>query len=293
MDISSFTQLKPRFVKSADGTEIYADAAGTRSPAVPVLILIHGFSMRKEAFDPMFKDPQWLSNSFLVRYDGRGQGRSGKPLTDAAWEPRRISEDFEAVCKEFGVKRAFVLGWSVGASQFVDIINYNTSNSVAISGLINISGAMYSSPTIISRMTRPETCSFILDLTQTTNVDAFQSATLRFCSLLSEHLSPDLYRILLEGIMLVPRGVASRLTSRVHDPEKMLKQARDGELELLLVTGGKDKLVDAEGIRGTFDESGWKLYIHKHIEGADHMPWVSTSDEFRDIVLGWIRGRHC
>jgi len=55
-----------RFIKSADGTEIYADAIGTRSPGTPVLILIHGAFMVKGAFDPIFEDPKWTSSVFLV-----------------------------------------------------------------------------------------------------------------------------------------------------------------------------------------------------------------------------------
>lgn len=51
-----------------------------------------------------------------MRYDSRGQGGSGKPLNDEAWESERFSEDFEAVCKEFGVTKAFVMGWSLGGT---------------------------------------------------------------------------------------------------------------------------------------------------------------------------------
>lgn len=64
-----------------------------------------------------------LNEQDQVRYDTRGHGRSGKPTTDEAWESRRISEDFEAVCKEFDIKEAFVLGWSVGC----ELILFNIS----------------------------------------------------------------------------------------------------------------------------------------------------------------------
>jgi pimeloyl-ACP methyl ester carboxylesterase len=49
-----------------------------------------------------------------VRYDTRGHGRSGKSVAEEAWQSRRFSEDFEAVCKEFGIKETYVLGWSAG-----------------------------------------------------------------------------------------------------------------------------------------------------------------------------------
>lgn len=66
MDPHVHNICEPRLVKSLDGTEICADAAGNRAPKCPVIVLIHGFSVRKEAFDPMFEDPKWVQNAFLV-----------------------------------------------------------------------------------------------------------------------------------------------------------------------------------------------------------------------------------
>jgi len=60
------TQYDSRYVRSADGTEIYADACGDRSPGSPVLILLHGAFMVKGAFDPIIEDPKWTSSAFLV-----------------------------------------------------------------------------------------------------------------------------------------------------------------------------------------------------------------------------------
>lgn len=61
-----FTKIESRFVTSADGTQILADAIGNRSPEFPVIVMIHGFCMIGAAFDPMFDDSQWTSNAFLV-----------------------------------------------------------------------------------------------------------------------------------------------------------------------------------------------------------------------------------
>lgn len=52
-------------VRSADGTEIYADAVG--DPARPAIVFIHGFSLSALVFDPIFADPEWLENAYLVR----------------------------------------------------------------------------------------------------------------------------------------------------------------------------------------------------------------------------------
>lgn len=66
MNTRTYVTYGQRLVKSADGTEISADAIGNRAPECPVIVLIHGFSMLKEVFNPMFEDSKWTQNNFLV-----------------------------------------------------------------------------------------------------------------------------------------------------------------------------------------------------------------------------------
>ncbi len=61
-----FKRYESHFIKSADGTEIYADAVGNRSPDSPTIVLIHGGCMIKGVFDPIFEDTKWTSSVFLV-----------------------------------------------------------------------------------------------------------------------------------------------------------------------------------------------------------------------------------
>lgn len=106
-------------VISADGTSIYAIAAG--NPAKPALVCVHGFASTSFAFHKQFANSALLENVFLVAYDGRGNGRSDKPEEAAAYDGRRLAEDFQAVCEAFGVHRPVVLGWSLGGEYVHDI----------------------------------------------------------------------------------------------------------------------------------------------------------------------------
>ncbi|KAF9449217.1 alpha/beta-hydrolase [Macrolepiota fuliginosa MF-IS2] len=279
-----------RWVKSADGTEIYTDAAGNRSPGSPVIVLIHGFSMVKAVFDPIFEDPKWTSQAFLVRYDARGHGRSGKPLTDEAWKSKRMWEDFKAVCEEFQIEKTYILGWSLGSAHFVDIITYNTS--ITVLGLINVQGAIYLDSSFAKRTVNYENFKVILTLANPPTIDIFQETVFAFLHTCSDKLSPELFRILLEGVIQQPRAIAARLNSRTHNPEKMLREAREGKLELLVVSAGKDKLLNVEGFKAVFDELGWKKWTYEHLEDADHIPWVSCPEAFREIVIPWVRERY-
>lgn len=57
--------VKQLTLKSADGTEIYADAAG--DPSKPGAVFIHGFSLSAALFDVIFADPMWTEVLYLVR----------------------------------------------------------------------------------------------------------------------------------------------------------------------------------------------------------------------------------
>lgn len=105
-------------------------------------------------------------------------------------------------------------------------------------------------------------------------------------------MSQDLYRVLLEGVILQPRAVTGKLITRKQDPVRFLQDARDGKVDVLVVGGGKDELVDAEGLMLIYKELGWKKYTLKRLDKADHMPWISAAETFRDTVLGWVKERH-
>lgn len=166
-------------------------------------------------------------------------------------------------------------------------MTYNTS--VKISGFINVAGAIYLDPSMAQRTAKPEIFKYLSALTNPPSVDAFQEATLNFIHICSDKLSPCLFRVLLEGVILQPRGVAARVNTRKQNPEKMLQEARNGRLKLLAIGGGKDKLLNAEGFKSVFQDLGWKRYTYKHLEEADHIPWVSCAEEFREVVLAWLK----
>ncbi|KAF9440032.1 hypothetical protein P691DRAFT_618080, partial [Macrolepiota fuliginosa MF-IS2] len=73
-----------RMLVSANGIQVYANAAG--NPSKQAAVFIHGFVWSLMAFNDIFHDSDWTSHlylmSFSCMYDARGHGRSGKPDTD-------------------------------------------------------------------------------------------------------------------------------------------------------------------------------------------------------------------
>lgn len=122
-----------KLLRSADGTEIYAEAIG--DPSKPTLVFVHGIAVSSLCFDNIFTDPKWTDRVYLVglqflryyylnglqyfeslkfrlkvRYDARGHGRSGKPEDEKAWESKHLAEDFDAVVNGFNLYRPYLVG---------------------------------------------------------------------------------------------------------------------------------------------------------------------------------------
>lgn len=101
--------IETKTVLSADGTRIFAQAAGS-STNVP-LVCVHGICCTSFGFHKQFQNARLLEHVYLVAYDMRGSGRSGRPLDDASYDGRRFAEDFSAVCGAFGIVRPILMGW--------------------------------------------------------------------------------------------------------------------------------------------------------------------------------------
>ncbi|KAJ7186984.1 Alpha/Beta hydrolase protein [Mycena filopes] len=277
------TTMSPseRVLKSADGTEIYAEAVG--DPSKPGVIFIHGFSMCSVAFDAIFRDPQWIANVYLVRYDVRGHGRSGKPADEASWESKRLAEDFDAVVKAFKLHRPFVLGWSLGGTFITDILSFKPPTY--ISGVIYVAALPYMGPTL-SKVGTPACLATLAPLMQTDNVDSYQDAAIAFVNLTSPSLPYDFHLACLGSSLVQPRGITLRLLSRTQDPAGLLKAGRESGLPLLSVHGAKDRITFRDAVLDAIE--GWKNLTVVDIEDAEHFVWLSKPEEFRTEVLAWV-----
>ncbi|KAJ7264255.1 alpha/beta-hydrolase [Mycena rebaudengoi] len=120
---------------SKDGTEILAEATGNY--AKPHIVFVHGFGCTGAAFDPIFNLDVLTVNLYMVRYDTRGHGRSGKPQRPEDYESIHYAEDFQAVLDGFKLNKPIFAGWSLGANVLTDICAY--LNPLPVSAAIWIS----------------------------------------------------------------------------------------------------------------------------------------------------------
>lgn len=113
-----------------------------------VVILVPGLATATNSFDRLFNDPVLRASLYLVRYDPRGHGLTGKPVDPAAYNSSRFAEDVEAVVKAYSLNKPFFAGWSLAGAIAVDMASYYPS-PLPFSGFISFAGQHVSILTVI------------------------------------------------------------------------------------------------------------------------------------------------
>jgi pimeloyl-ACP methyl ester carboxylesterase len=81
------------------------------------IVLVHGFASNKEV---NWVNPGWVStltrdNRRVIALDNRGHGQSSKLYNDDDYHTDRMASDAAALIQHLGLRRADVLGYSLGA----------------------------------------------------------------------------------------------------------------------------------------------------------------------------------
>jgi pimeloyl-ACP methyl ester carboxylesterase len=113
---------------SSDGTLLNVFADG--DPRNPALVFIHGFAQSAAAWQ---RQADALRNDFyVVRFDLRGHGESGKPDGDAAYvEPQYWANDVRVILDEVARRDPILIGWSYGGRVIADYLQVYGAEKIA------------------------------------------------------------------------------------------------------------------------------------------------------------------
>ncbi|KZV64169.1 alpha/beta-hydrolase [Peniophora sp. CONT] len=233
-----------RHLVSADGTAVYAEAIG--NPANPHLVFMHGFSLSSVIWDCIFQKTRYAGQFYLIRYDMRGHGRSGKPKTVEGYESVKFAEDFAAVVEAFDLKRPVFIGWSMGGTVVTDIVAHlppgTLSGAVCMSSLPYLGDAL---PRVMSEYIGELAAGSL----RNDDVELFVGTKITFLdSLFSDpdQVSHELKCLWLGASLAATPTDLGLGFSRTQDPAAILQAARDGTLPLLVLQGSVDKHMMAE-----------------------------------------------
>ena len=100
------------YFKSFDGTKIYYEVRGTGMPVV----LVHGFIVNGESWKRTTLFNDLLDGGYkVISLDMRGNGKSDKPHTAAAYENDAEAKDIMGLLNQLGINEYHVVGYSRGS----------------------------------------------------------------------------------------------------------------------------------------------------------------------------------
>ncbi|KAF8905798.1 Alpha/Beta hydrolase protein [Gymnopilus junonius] len=231
-----------KLLKSTDGIDIFARAVGDHTK--PSLVFVHGLALSGYVFDGLFKEDYLLDRFYLVSYDMRGHGRSGKPDTVEGYASTLYADDFAAVVN------------ANLATVACDVCANLESGS--ISGIVYAAGLPYMGP-VMNEVGKPLILGFLPGLFSTD--DVLLSIHTKIAFIDSIFNNPDGVPV---GLNVQDPVVCKALLSRTQDPGKLFQAGSDG-LPLMMISGTKD------------------THIHT-IEGGSHAMFYDNTEVFVKAV---------
>jgi len=272
-----------KLLHSTDGTSIFSEATG--DPSNPHLVLLSGLSLSGCVFDDLCSDQRLLDSLYIVRYDIRGHGRSGKPNTPEAYESKLFADDFKTVMDAFGLKKPVLAGWSMGAAVATDVVTHLPGT---LAGVIYLSGVP--STSVVGEMAPPPLVAALPGLVSNESVSAYQVSAGIFTDRLFAHPDAVSYAVqcMHKGHSLTPEIMALSL-SRPMSIDKLWMAGQAG-LPLLIVQGTKDG--HREGGAKSVDEimrPHFKDYQIIWLEGRGHALHAECPDEIVECLITFTK----
>ncbi|KAJ7587498.1 hypothetical protein C8J56DRAFT_1081748 [Mycena floridula] len=120
------------------------------------------------------------------------------------------------------------------------------------------------------------------------SVADFQKSTSLFVDACSGKLPYAMREAFIGMKMGQDQAVFAKLLTRTQDATNMLRLGREGKIPILVIGCKLDKLVNPDALRKFYGENSWRDLKMIELEEADHVPWVSQPDGFRDAILDWV-----
>ncbi|KAJ7503181.1 alpha/beta-hydrolase [Mycena galericulata] len=268
---------------STDGTLIYAEASG--DPTNPSVVFAHGFLQSGIVFDKLFSDTRMLDKLYLVRYDMRGHGRSGKPSSPEGYASALFAADFSAVAKAFSLNMPVFVGWSAGASIPSDICSH--ISPVPISGAIAICGSLCMLDA--TKAFKPKLVDFLPKFMQPDSVATALSVRIEAV----DHMfaDPDNVPFAVKAawfgntLMQSPEITRAIMTGHQPDRTKLVELGAQGFPAMVIYATGDlvtDGRLTAEDARPHFTD----LEVVE-IQGGSHAPFYDNVDETLGHILSF------
>lgn len=274
--------LNYQTVKGAGGVPLSVVTAGNSER--PAIVFIHGIGQSHYMFHKQLKSS--LANDFyLVAFDLRGHGASGKPWDTMTYtQSATWADDVAAVIAATQARKPIIVGWSYGTLVVLDYIRqYGTSklSGVAFTGSL---GALR--PFTMPTEDDPNTAEFLrirqLQLSPDPR-DQIAAVESMIGWLTTAPVSPSEQRMLKSIAMMFPAYARRAMYSRTLDNQDLLDAMT--KLPVFLVMGADDNagmLKDAAAL--TENHPNFHLSVYT---GAGHSVFYEQPKRFNAELLSF------
>ncbi len=277
------TDWNYRIVEGAGGVPLNVVTAG--DPASPAILFIHGIGQSHVSFARQL-DSDLAKDFFLVSFDLRGHGASGKPwLAEDYGESQVWAQDVAAVIEATEIDRPVMVGWSYGTLVVMDYLREFGIASVAGINLTGALGALQ--PFRMPAGDDPNVAEFArirkLQLSPDL-VDNIRASEPMVRWLTAEPL-PEPERQLFQAVtMMLPVYARRAMTQRRLDNRDLLERLT---LPVLLSLGEKDnpgQLDDGAEMAATHANMRLSVY-----EGAGHSVFFERPERFNAELRRFVQ----
>lgn len=263
-------------VEGAGGVPLNVVTEG--DPASPAILLIHGFGQSHYSFVHQLNS-DLAEDYFLVTFDLRGHGGSGKPWAAEDYTEHTVwAEDVAAVVSATGIERPVVVAWSYGTMIAMDYIREHGIGDIA--GIILTGGQGGLMPLRMPGTDDPDIAELgeIRVLQQSRDLADNIRAGERVIDLLTASPLPEPERELFRSLgLMVPSYVRRAMVNRSLDNQDLVDRL---SLPVLFALGAEDnpfQLEDAAELAASRENVSLTVY-----EGAGHSVFLEQPERFND-----------
>ncbi len=276
LPLRSLADWDYRTVEGAGRVPLNVVTAG--DPASPAILLIHGFGQSHYSFVHQLNS-SLAKDYFLVAFDLRGHGASGKPWAIQAYSEHTVwAVDVAAVIAATGLDRPLVVAWSYGTMVAMDYIREHGVDGIAGILLTGGQGALRPFRMPTGEDGDPAAAEFarIRELQRSPDLIDYIRGGERVIPLLTATPLPKQQRQLFQAIgLMLPPYARRAMARRRLDNQDMVEQL---SLPVLFCLGEKDnpfQLEDAAELAASHDNINLTVY-----EGAGHSVFIEQPERF-------------
>ncbi|NKB43131.1 MAG: alpha/beta fold hydrolase [Alphaproteobacteria bacterium] len=277
-------QAEPEFqmVEGYGGVPLNVMTAG--DPKNPGILLIHGMAQASQAFRLQFES-SLADDFYLVAFDMRGHGLSGKP-----WQPDLLGPsqawagDVAAVMAVTGLDKPVVVGWSYGGFVVSDYIrHYGVDNIAGVNLVGSLGGLVPRSPFPPSDNIKEmlENSARTRSMNLNDNVVAANNTAATFYT--DTMTEVDKSAQVAMGLMM-PAYVRRAMAGRKLDNTDIADQV---SIPVLLSRGSEDIMMpanDSEVAMDTLSDAEFSFY-----EDTGHLPFFQHPDRYNEELAEFAR----